>query len=426
MADVDDTALDERLKDLAQAVARAGHTPPYGALVARARTRRRIHATTGVGLALVVVLAAGAALRPGTNGAAPTPADTPAPTVTNLAELPLAVDGQVTDVVQTPAGGLALLYGECPPKAEVCAPHLYVARDGGKTWGDRYDFDGRADRARLGVSPPKRFDVSAAGDVALLDEQAGDPERPSTGHRIEGVLIDADDPGIIRGIITASREPLRDADLTEASHGIPVPSQSGFDVIQAGVRRPLTTSAMAQLGTETFVFANTTDGILTAKIDNTHSVASRDLGVTWVPVPDLPAASLTRAVMAQGATGLVRFGWGDWLDTYEVYPLSRVQVSTDSGVSWTTRRVTITGGSDVPLNLAAPVGDGTFVAVDAQGTLYRSYDGSTFQRDPAMEGRTVAQLGGHLGQVWVVTKDGELFMRSPAANGAWQLVSQPE
>ncbi len=423
MRDLDESVLDDRLKDLARTAA-GGPALPYQHVVGRARARRRAHAVAAAGLAATVVLVAGVALRPGTETAAPLPADSPTATVTG-SQVPPAVDGQVTDLVELPSGHLALLYGQCPSGRELCRPHVYLSQDGGTSWADRIDLDGGAGRTRLGVRGPGEFDVSAAGDVAVLDDE---PARGSgTADKVGGVLVDdgnamgSYDTDRQRGLAPIDRgsTPVPRDDLLEPVHDIVTARGGEVRVVEYDQVHSLTAA-------DTVTRTAARDGLLVGTATDGKTLVSRNLGDQWMVVPTLHGTAHQGAVLRQGREGLVQLGFGAWDEAAAADPLTELQVSAGETLGWTTHQVTTPGAGSATLVTAVPVGDGTFAAVDADGILYRSDDGGVFRRDPASRRGTVSRLGGHLGQAWALTSNSQLWLRTAATNGEWRPLTLPE
>lgn len=416
----DENLVETKLKDLASEVSRGVVTPPYSGVVIRAARRRRGRAIALVGAAAVSVLGIALIARPGGDLAVPDPALTPTPTPSSSVPgtaLPLAEDGQVSDLFELAPGRLAVMYGQCPRGVGLCVPHFYLSGDDGQTWTERYEFDGSTD-ALVATEFPGQFAVSPVGDLAVLNAARA----TDAGSRAAAVFVAGDDPGMaVQTVGTVG--PRRGADVTDPARAIvDIGGDVGYQIL-SGELSTLTVSRANGTPVSSFVITSAADGVLSAKVDQEHVVVSLDLGATWLPVPPIPGSDLRSSVRPQGPQRLVRFGYGPWQDHQETYPLSGIQVSDDRGRGW--HIVPVRHRAGYPLvEVIVPLADGSFAGLTADSHLVHGTADGRFTESANGPHGAITAIGGHSGQAWATTDSGDLWFHD--GTQAWRKLQLPE
>jgi hypothetical protein len=416
------TDVDERLHDLVRHVADVVEVPDFARLASRARRRGRLRLAAGcLGLVLAAVGLA-AVLHPDTEATGPLPATTKSPSsspsTTMASDVPLSQRGELTDVAVLPGGRVILLYAACPAKEALCIPHSFQSRDHGATWSARRDFDD----PEFAVEGSKAFDVSAAGDVALLaDEVIDSAQTTGAAASLVGATMSYDDRGMNWSIVRQGAT-VSPADLRDASRAI-VTAVVSYQVVAQGLS-DLIVAPLRGHPSGDFSYRGAADGVLTGKVEG-HDAVSTDLGATWKPIPDLDETGYRTSVFQPRPHQLVRFGFADVTGAGSLgyYPLSHIQTSTDNGDTWSTRSVG--GPRSQPVQTVVPLANGSYIATTPDGRLVTSTDGRTFARSSDVPGR-LASVGGHNGYAWAFTTEGKLWVSLKAAQPAWQEIPLPE
>lgn len=145
----------------------------------------------------------------------------------------------------------------------------------------------------------------------------------------------------------------------------------------------------------------------------------------WHMAEDLVQAALVklyaawpRVIREGGEDAYVRQIWQQG-----TYPLSAIQISDDRGTSWSTQTVGVSGAAAV--QFVVPLANGSFVGMTTNHRLAIDDDTGLFN-DVSSPTKKATNLGGHNGQAWVESDDGQVWLNPGSGASAWHRIALPE
>lgn len=403
--------LEDRIAELARAAGAAADRPGFIVLLGRARRRRRNRTAAGLG---AVCLAIGVSVTVSTvagGGAALLPADRlPGPSASAASTsrpAPLqASRGVVGQVVILPSGAMVVVYDRCASGTAICLPRAYSRPSARSSWAP-------VPLPAASNDESVRVAVTTAGEPVLMHGT--------------GSVFSTDSTRTWRSPRVVRRP--RPADLSPA-HAVLVAADVGVAAGNVGVNAllDLRSGVVYPFAVPTEDLAapsHASDGrpglVVETETSDQTGYLSRDLGLSWLPLPPEPPGTAFRTGVLWQGSSLTRLAMADiGVGKAFAYVLRSIETSVDNGRTW--RTLPVATEPRVRADSVTALPGGGFLGADLRGRLLEAGTDGVFRPSPAPPGRITA-TGASSSSTWVVVDDAKVWQRTASA---WEQLSLPE